>query len=58
MIAIFYMVLLLLEIFSIPIAMTISVKADNNYIELVSLGYLLVLLFIMRYQLENLPIII
>ena len=52
------MILLFAELFSIPIAMLVSTKTENKAVELVSLSYLLFLLFIMRYQLENLQPII
>lgn len=52
------MILLFAELFSIPIAMLVSTKTGSKVIELVSLSYLLFLMFIMRYQLENLQPII
>lgn len=52
------MILLFAELFSIPIAMLVSIKTESKAVELVSLSYLLFLLFIMRYQLENLQPII
>lgn len=51
-------ILLFAELFSIPIAMFVSTKTESKTVELVMLGYLLVLLFIMRYQLDNLQPII
>ena len=51
-------ILLFIELFSIPIAMLVSIKTESKTVELVMLGYLLFLLFIMRYQLENLQPII
>ena len=58
MIQILNTILLFLELFSIPIAMLVSTKTESKVIELVSLSYLLFLMFIMRYQLENLQPII
>lgn len=58
MIQIFNTILLFIELFSIPIAMFVSIKTESKTVELVMLGYLLFLLFIMRYQLENLQPII
>lgn len=58
MIQIFNTILLFAELFSIPIAMFVSTKTESKTVELVMLGYLLVLLFIMRYQLDNLQPII
>ena len=52
------MILLFAELFSIPIAMFVSIKTESKTVELVMLGYLLFLLFIVRYQLENLQPII
>lgn len=52
------MILLFAELFSIPIAMFVSTKTESKTVELVMLGYLLFLLFIMRYQLDNLQPII
>lgn len=52
------MILLFVELFSIPIVMLVSAKTKSKTVELVMLGYLLFLLFIMRYQLENLQPII
>lgn len=57
-IQIFNTILLFIELFSIPIAMFVSIKTESKTVELVMLGYLLFLLFIMRYQLENLQPII
>ena len=58
MIQILNTILLFIELFSIPIAMLVSIKTESKTVELVMLGYLLFLLFIMRYQLENLQHII
>ena len=58
MIQILNTILLFIELFSIPIAMLVSIKTESKTVELVMLGYLLFLLFIMRYQLENLQPII
>lgn len=52
-IQILYTLLLFLELFSIPIAMFVSFQTDNKYVEIGMLSYLLFLLFIIRYQLEN-----
>lgn len=57
-IQILYTILLFLELFSIPIAMLISFRTESKYVEIGMLSYLLFLLFIMRYQLENLQPII
>ena len=46
-------ILFFLELFSIPIAMFVSFQTDNKYVEISMLSYLLFLLFIIRYQLEN-----
>ena len=46
-------ILFFLELFSIPIAMLVSFQTDNKYVEIGMLSYLLFLLFIIRYQLEN-----
>lgn len=51
-------ILLFLELFSIPIAMLVSFRTESKYVEIGMLSYLLFLLFIMRYQLENLQPII
>lgn len=51
-------ILLILELFSIPIAMLVSFRTESKYVEIGMLSYLLFLLFIMRYQLENLQPII
>ena len=58
MIQILNTILLFAELFSIPIAMFVSTKTESKTVELVMLGYLLFLLFIMRYQLDNLQPII
>ena len=58
MIQILNTILFFLELFSIPIAMLISFRTDNKYVEIGMLSYMLFLLFIMRYQLENLQPII
>ena len=55
MIQILNTILLFAELFSISIAMLVSTKTESKVIELVSL---LFLMFIMRYQLENLQPII
>lgn len=51
-------ILLFLELFSIPIAMLVSFRTESKYVEIGMLSYLLFLLFIMRYQMENLQPII
>lgn len=51
-------ILFFLEFFSIPIAMLVSFRTESKYVEIGMLSYLLFLLFIMRYQLENLQPII
>ena len=53
MIQILNTILFFLELFSIPIAMLVSFQTDNKYVEIGMLSYLLFLLFIIRYQLEN-----
>lgn len=53
MIQILNTILFFLELFSIPIAMFVSFQTDNKYVEIGMLSYLLFLLFIIRYQLEN-----
>lgn len=58
MIQILNIILLFLEFFSIPIALLISFRTENKYVEIGMLSYMLFLLFIMRYQLENLQPII
>lgn len=46
-------ILLILELFSIPIAMLVSSRTESKYVEIGMLSYMLFLLFIVRYQLEN-----
>ena len=58
MIQILNTILFFLEFFSIPIAMLVSFQTESKYVEICMLSYLLFLLFIMRYQLENLQPII
>ena len=58
MIQILNTILLILEFFSIPIALLVSLRTESKYVEIGMLSYLLFLLFIMRYQLENLQPII
>lgn len=58
MIQILNTILFFLELFSIPIAMLISFRTENKYVEIGMLSYMLFLLSIMRYQLENLQPII
>lgn len=58
MIQILNTILFFLELFSIPIAMLVSFRTENKYVEIGMLSYMLFLLSIMRYQLENLQSII
>ena len=58
MIQILNTILFFLELFSIPIAMLVSFRTKNKYVEIGMLSYMLFLLSIMRYQLENLQPII
>ena len=59
MIQIFNIILFFAELLSIPIAMLVSFRTESKYVEIGMLSYLLFLLFIMTYQLENLqPIIL
>ena len=58
MIQILNTLLLFLELFSIPIALLVSFRTESKYVEIGMLSYLLFLLFILRYQLENLQPII
>lgn len=58
MIQILNTILLFLELFSIPIAMLVSFRIKNKYVEIGILSYLLFLMSIMRYQLGNLKPII
>lgn len=51
-------ILLFSELLSIPIALLVSFRTESKYVEISMLSYLLFLLFIMRYQLENLQPII
>lgn len=51
-------ILLFSELLSIPIALLVSFRTESKYVEIGMLSYLLFLLFIMRYQLENLQSII
>ena len=53
MIQIFNIILFFAELLSIPIAMLISFRTDNKYVEIGILSYLLFLSSIMTYQLEN-----
>ena len=53
MIQILNTILLISELLSILIAMLVSFQTDNKYVEIGMLSYLLFLLFIIRYQLEN-----
>lgn len=58
MIQILNTILLFLELFSIPIAMLVSFRIKNKYVEIGILSYLLFLVSIMSYQLGNLKPII
>ena len=58
MIQILNTILFFLELFSIPIAMLVSFRTENKYVEIGMLSYMLFLLSIMRYQMENLQPII
>ena len=58
MIQILNTILLFSELLSIPIALLVSFRTESKYVEISMLSYLLFLLFIMRYQLENLQPII
>ena len=58
MIQILNTILFFLELFSIPIAMLVGFRTENKYVEIGMLSYMLFLLSIMRYQLENLQSII
>lgn len=58
MIQILNTILFFLELLSIPIALLVSFRTESKYVEIGMLSYLLFLLFIMRYQLENLQPII
>ena len=46
------------ELLSIPIALLVSFRTESKYVEISMLSYLLFLLFIRCYQLENLQPII
>lgn len=52
-IQIFNIILFFAELLSIPIAMLISFRTDNKYVEIGMLSYLLFLSSIMTYRLEN-----
>lgn len=58
MIQILNTILLFSELLSILIALWVSFRTESKYVEIGMLSYLLFLLFIMRYQLENLQPII
>lgn len=58
MIQILNTILLFSELLSILIALQVSFLTESKYVEISMLSYLLFLLFIMRYQLENLQPII
>lgn len=54
MIQILNTILLFSKLLSIPIALLVSFRTESKYVEIGMLSYLLFLLFIMCYQLENL----
>lgn len=58
MIQILNTILLFLELFSIPIALLVSFRTESKYVEIGMISYLLFLVFIMCYQMENLQPII
>ena len=58
MIQILNTILLFSELLSILIALWVSFRTESKYVEIGMLSYLLFLLFIMCYQLENLQPII
>lgn len=58
MIQILNTILFFLELFSIPIALLVGLWTESKYVEIGMLSYLLFLLFIMCYKLENLQPII
>ena len=58
MIQILNTILLFSELLSILIALWVSFRTESKYVEISMLSYLLFLLFIMCYQLENLQPII
>lgn len=58
MIQILNTILLFSELLSIPIALWVSFRTESKYVEISMLSYLLFLLFIRCYQLENLQPII
>nr|DAE09486.1 MAG TPA: hypothetical protein [Siphoviridae sp. ct96x5] len=45
------------EFLSIPVSLWISIVTKSKYIELSMLGYILILMFVMRYQVETTHII-
>lgn len=51
-------ILLFSGLLSIPIALLVSFRTESKYVEISMLSYLLFLLFIRCYQLENLQPII
>ena len=53
MASIFVIVLFIIEFLSIPVALWISIVTKSKYIELSMLGYILILMFVMRYQVET-----
>ena len=53
MASIFVIVLFIIEFLSIPVALWISIVTKSKYIELLMLGYILILMFVMRYQVET-----
>ena len=57
MASIFGIVLFMIEFLSIPVALWISIVTKNKYIELSMLSYLLIIMFVLRYQVETTHII-
>ena len=57
MASIFVIVLFIIEFLSIHVAIWISIVTKSKYIELSMLGYSLILMFVMRYQVETTHII-
>ena len=53
MASIFVIVLFIIEFLSIPVTLWISIVTKSKYIELSMLGYILILMFVMRYQVET-----
>nr|DAJ39457.1 MAG TPA: hypothetical protein [Caudoviricetes sp.] len=47
----------MIEFLSIPVALWISIVTKSKYIELSMLSYLLIIMFVLRYQVETTHII-